>query len=100
MPGISPGELNPRRIAEELNRFTRTRFREVTLTAGADSTTVTDPTVTEDSGIFLMALTANAKTEEHTSPFCLVSRVRGSFTISHINNAQTDRTFFWIAVGG
>jgi hypothetical protein len=100
MAVVSPEELNLRRIAESLNRQTRRRFGEVTLDADADFTTVEDPTVTEESGIILVARTAAAKAEEHTDPYCLVTPARGSFTIDHTNAPDTDRTFFWLAAGG
>lgn len=101
MAQTSAEELNLRRLAEDLNRQGRKRFGEVTLTENADATTVTDLTVTEASGIFLMPLTDNANIEKHeTSPYCFITRARGSFEIAHANNSQTDRTFFWFAVGG
>ncbi len=100
MAAVSPEEFNPRKIAESLNRLNRRRFGEVTLDENSASTTVADPTVTEESGIILVARTATAKTEEHTSPYCLVTPARGSFTIAHNNTADTDRTFFWFAAGG
>lgn len=99
MRAIDPTERNISKLAQALAQQTRTRWSEVTLTANASSTTVNDPTVNEMTGVQLIARTANAKIEEHTSPYCLVTVVRGSFTIAHVNNSQTDRTFFWFAAG-
>lgn len=96
---IATGERDLSKIVPVVHRVGRTRWREITLTANAASTTVDDPTVTTDTGIILVARTAHAKTEEHTSPFCLITMAMGSFTIAHNNNAQTDRTFFWFAAG-
>lgn len=99
MARIPFDELNPRRISETLHRVTRRRFGEVTLTDSASATTVDDLTVTETCGIVLLPRTANAAIEVHASPYCLVTPARGSFTIDHVNGPETDRTFFWFAVG-
>lgn len=99
MKPVSPLSRNLSDAFEALATLSRTRWREVTLTADADATVVIDPTVNEMTGVQLIARTANAKIEEHASPYCLVTVSRGSFTIAHSNNSQTDRTFFWFAAG-
>lgn len=96
---IALGERDVGKIAEVVHRVGRTRWREVILDASVASTTVTDPTVTTATGIMLVPRTANAAIELHTTPYCLITMALGSFTISHANNAQTDRTFFWSALG-
>ena len=64
---------------------------EVTLDGGESSTTVSNEFITADTVIVLTPRTANAAAEA-----AYVSDVsRGEFTITHANNAQTDRTFFW-----
>lgn len=69
----------------------------VTLAAGVTTTTVTAPfVVAAGSGISLMPTTANAAAALATT---FLTPANGSFTITHANNAQTDRTFRWSARG-
>lgn len=71
--------------------FTRTGGT-VTLTANAASTTVTNRKVSNAAHITLTPTTANAAAELAT--MYVSARTQGaSFTITHANNAQTDRTF-------
>lgn len=69
---------------------------EVTLTAAATSTTVTDTRASNSSVIILMPTTANAAAAITTTYF---SATLGSFTLTHANNAQIDRTFKYAIVG-
>jgi hypothetical protein len=69
----------------------------VTLDDGETSTTVAAPNCAEGSGVFLSARTANAAAALATAYVGTVSN--GSFVITHANNAQTDRNFFWVALG-
>lgn len=69
---------------------------EVTLTASATSTTVTDPNVGASSTIVLSPLTANAAGALSTT---YITAGNGSFEITHANNAQTDRDFRYVVVG-
>lgn len=68
---------------------------EVTLTANTTTTTVTNRNVGANQKVFLFPTTANAAAES-----AYVSEVRkGQFTVTHANNAQTDRTFDYFHVG-
>lgn len=70
---------------------------EVTLTAGAATTTVNNQTCGTESIILLMPKTANAAGALATT---WVSHVGpGTFTLSHANTGATDRTFGYINVG-
>jgi hypothetical protein len=86
-----------------LNEVIRGRTNAVdtkTLTAGAASTVVTDSRVTQYSRIFLFPTTANAAAELGNGT-CYVSSVGdGTYTITHANNAQVDRTFFVLIMTG
>jgi hypothetical protein len=84
--------------AEALHLLTRDRDDEVTLTPGATTTTVTDPTVTPDTVFVFDPTTANASLEP---PMVVLAadRLLGSFTITHSNSAVADRTFRWAALG-
>lgn len=64
---------------------------EITLTAGAATTTLSDPKLTVLSVVELMPTTANAAAALGGIHF--TSRTNGSVVLNHANNAQTDRTF-------
>jgi hypothetical protein len=63
----------------------------VTLTASSATTVVTDARCGGDSAIFYTPTTANAAVA--TANVYTSSIGKGTFTITHANNAQTDRTF-------
>lgn len=70
-----------------------------TLAAGATSTTVNAPNCGQQSAVFLFAKTAHGAAELAAGG-CFISSVgRATFTITHANNAQTDREFFFVALG-
>lgn len=71
----------------------------VTLTANTTTTTVTlaKGQIGKDTVITLAPTTANAKAEG--IPYYSVNVTNNSFTITHANNAQTDRTYGYILVG-
>jgi hypothetical protein len=71
----------------------------VTLTANAASTAVTAINCGAGSRVFLMPTTANGSAEFGNGTIRISSVGQGTFTITHANNAQTDRTFFWVALG-
>lgn len=80
----------------------------VTLTANSATTTVTlsSGSLGQDSLIFFMPQTANAATEFGAGSMYVSARSvqtggtsTSTFTITHANNAQTDRTFGYIVVG-
>lgn len=76
-------------------------FGEVTLTENVASSTLTDARLTTGSVILFDPLTANAATELYGATMYVTSanRMNGSFTITHANNAQTDRTFRYTIMG-
>lgn len=69
---------------------------ELTLTAGATTTQVIDQRVSDSAVILLMPQTANAAAAV-TNIF--INPTSGSFTLTHANNGQTDRTFRYAIVG-
>lgn len=71
----------------------------VTLTASAASTAVTAPNCGTGSVPILVPTTANASAETGNGTIYVSAVANGSFTITHANNAQTDRTFLWVALG-
>lgn len=77
----------------------------VTLTANSATTVVQVPKnkLGQNTLIFFMPQTANAATEFGAGSMYVSSRDiladPPTFTITHVNNAQTDRTFGYIIVG-
>lgn len=71
--------------------------QEVTLTANAATTTLTDDLITTASVIGLMPMSANAAAALSTTSFS--APTRGSVVINHANNAQVDKTFRYSVLG-
>lgn len=71
----------------------------VTLTAGAASTVVTAPNCSINSVPLLVPTTANAAAEIGNGTMYVGTIEDGSFTITHANNGQANRTFRWVAIG-
>mgnify|MGYP001578810897 CR=1 FL=1 len=69
----------------------------VTLTANAATTTLTDRRIGPDSVILFMPTTENAATA--MGNLRVTSRGDGTATLTHTNNAQTDRTFAYAILG-
>jgi len=77
----------------------------VTLTANSATTTVdlAKDELSENTLILFMPTTANAATEFGAGVMYVSARsplsTSGTFTITHTNNAQTDRTFRFALIG-
>jgi hypothetical protein len=69
----------------------------VTLTANATTSTQTPINCAAGSCVFLFPTTANAATALATTYISAVANK--SFTITHANNTQIDRTFFYVCLG-
>ena len=90
----------PRQIAEVVNRTIDGKLNStgsVTLTASATSTVVAEARSGPDSVVLFMPTTANAAAELAT--MFVSSRGKQTFTITHANNGQTDRTFKYVVIG-
>lgn len=70
-----------------------------TLTANQATTVVTAINCGPDSRVFLMPTTANGSAEFGNGTIRISAVGQGTFTITHANNAQTDRTYHWLAMG-
>ena len=71
----------------------------VTLRASQTTTTVPAPNCGEGNAVFLFPATANAAAVV-ASTYVLASNVTsGEFTVTHPSNVNTDKTFYWIALG-
>lgn len=82
---------------QELTRGRSNALGEVTLTANAATTVVTAMNCGADSYPILIPLTANAAAALATTYVSAVAA--GSFTLTHANNAQTDRDFGFVCLG-
>lgn len=71
----------------------------VTLTANAASTTVTDNNFAPGSVPKFTPTTANAAAEIGNGTMYVSARANKSFTITHANNVQADRTFLYAIQG-
>lgn len=89
-----------REIAQAVNLIIDGRSNaigSVTLTSSAASTVVTDLRVGTSSRILLMPTTSNAAAALATTYIGTVGNQ--TFTITHANNGQTDKTFKYAIVG-
>lgn len=90
------------RIAQTINLILQGKINAVgtlTLTANAATTTLTDSRIGPKSFIGWSPTTANAAAEIKAGGFYISARGQGTATLTHANNAQTDRTFV-IAIFG
>lgn len=98
---FNPDEKAHRRlITDTLNGALDGKLRvtgSVTLTAGATTTTVEDNKFESNMVPLLIPTTANAATA--TANVYVSARTQGSFTLTHANNGQTDRTFLYVRLG-
>lgn len=94
------GSDDPRQVAGVIRNLVDGKINatgSVTLTASSATTAVTDFRSGGDSVILLMPRTANAATALATT--YVSARAKQSFTLTHANNAQTDRTFSYVILG-
>lgn len=74
---------------------------EVTLTANAATTVLKDARLTAGSVLLLDPLTANAAAALYNGTTYVLdaNRTNGEHTITHTNNAQTDRAYKYLIIG-
>ena len=92
----------PVKFVDSINNMIKGRTEnvsQVTLTANAASTTVSNSNISENSEILLSPKTANAAAALATTYIPEATILNGSFVIQHANNAQTDKTFGYVWVG-
>lgn len=86
-------------VVSELVKGRSNAVGTVTLTANAASTVVTAPHCGSGSTPLLIPTTANAAAEMGNGTLYVGTISDGSFTITHANNAQTDRIYRFVALG-
>ena len=102
MDSIPPNGTTQRIIEQRIRELIEGRSNangSVTLAANTSTTTVSKATINANAAVLLFPKTANAAAALATT-YASVTAGGGSFTITHANNAQTDRTFFYVVVGG
>jgi hypothetical protein len=104
-PGVQVAYPNAadhrRQIAQGVNRALRGHINctgTLTLTANAASTTVEDSEISPQTCLSFMPQTAHAAAELGNGTM-YATCTNGSATITHANNAQTDRTFTMSMIG-
>ena len=101
-PTLSAEEHDLARIVRAVRQLAEGRSNAVgafTLTAGGASTVVTAPTCGAGSSVLVFPKTANAAAELGNGTMFIGTVANGAFTVTHANNAQTDRTFMYAALG-
>lgn len=101
-PGLPVSGGNGRQVAAIVNRLAQGKLNcvgAVTLTPSVVATTVTDARATAASVVLLMPTTVNAAVEVGSGTIYVSGRAKGSFTLTHANNAQADRTFGYALIG-
>ncbi len=100
--GLPTAGGDKRQVAAVVNRFNLGKLNcagSVTLAAGQTTTSVQDPRAASGSFVGFMPLTADAAAELAGGTMYVSSRARGSFVITHVNSAQTDRDFAYVIIG-
>jgi hypothetical protein len=95
-------ERDPFRIVAAVQQLAQGRSNATgacTLAAGAASTTVIAPNCAAGSAVFLFPRSAHAAAELAAGTLYISAVAAGAFTLAHANNAQADRSFFWVALG-
>ena len=92
------------KVSRRVNGLTRGQANTgglFTLTANVASTTMTDDRISVDATVVLVPTTANAAAELGNGTLYMseTGRMNGALTISHSNNAQTDRTYRIVIIG-
>lgn len=93
-----------RRVLEALNALRSGKTEnvgEITLTANAASTTITDIRISPQSVIAWHPRTANAASEIAAGTMFITdaNMSNGSAIVTHANNAQADRSFRYAVIG-
>jgi hypothetical protein len=98
---LQPGEKDIVRIVQSIIQLVNGRQNsvgDVTLRDGQTTTVVNFPNCSKECRVFLSPMTANAAAALPTT--YISSILQGSFVITHANNAQTDKTFGFVCIGG
>lgn len=95
-------ERDPQKQNAVINALGRGRSNaigSVTLTASTTTTSVTAVNCGPDSMVILFPQTPHAANDMATTNVAASDVTQGAFTITHANNARTDRTFWFVCLG-
>jgi hypothetical protein len=98
---LQPQERDLKRFNQAIRELVEGRHNAggaFTLTPGATTTVVNHPNCSMDCYPVFSARTANAAAALATTYISAINQ--GSFTVTHANNAQADRTFSYTVTGG
>lgn len=99
---LATGEKDIYRIVQTVRQLAEGRTNAtgtVTLTASATTTTVEAPNCGAGSAVFLFPATANAAAVVATTYVKEADVTSGQFIITHASDADTDQTFYYVALG-
>jgi hypothetical protein len=99
---LAPEEKNQRKINTAINQLAQGRSNavgRVTLLANVSATIVQAETCGQASVVLLSALTAHSAAELGNGTIFVSAVSAGAFTLTHANNAQTDRVFGYVCLG-
>jgi len=99
---VDRNEKDPAKLALAINELASGRSNATgafTLATGAAMTTVPAPTCGAGSVPLLVAMTADAAAEIGNGTIYVSAVTQGSFTVTHANNLQADRTFRFVCIG-
>lgn len=99
---VNRDEKDLTKLTDAINQLAQGRSNAVgtaTLTINVATTTVTAINCGSGSTVILTPTTANAAAEFGNGTIRVSTVANGSFTITHANNANADRTFLWAAFG-
>lgn len=91
-----------RRLSDHANTMLRGGLNnaiDVTLTANASTTTISDYRIGGSTRLAIYPMTVNAAAELGNGTFYYSTPTKNAVVLNHANNAQTDRTFS-ILLGG
>lgn len=101
-PVIQTLEKDLTKYAHAINQLAAGRSNAVgtvTLRNGQTTTTVEAVTCGAGSKVFLFPATANAAAVVTTTYILAANVTAGQFIITHASDADTDQTFYWVALG-
>ena len=101
---LTDAQVYSRKLFDSLFRVMQGKTQNVydlTLTINAASTTITDLRLSTQTAILFDPRSANAATELKNGTMYILdaNRGKGTCTITHANNSQSDRTYFVAFVG-
>src|SRR3974390_1778656 len=99
---LAPEEKSQRKINTAINQLAQGRSNavgRVTLVANAGTTTVAAENCGAGRVVLLSPLTAHAAAELGNGTIFVSAVSAGAFTLTHANNAQTDRVFGYVCLG-